>query len=261
MFDLRGKRALVCGSTQGIGRAAAELLAKQGAQVTLVARDESALHAVHALLDRSHNQSHDAIAADFRDPDSLRTKVQRWVDSHGAVHILVNNTGGPSSGPILNARPDEFLSAMTMHVLCNHSLVQTVVPAMRTAGFGRIINVISTSVREPIPGLGVSNTTRWAVAAWAKTMSRELAPFGITVNNVLPGYTATSRLRELFKARAEREGKPLEEIERSMEANVPMGRFARPEEIAAAIAFLASSEASYITGINLPVDGGRLNSM
>ncbi|MFN0138341.1 MAG: SDR family oxidoreductase [Phycisphaerae bacterium] len=261
MFDLRGKRALVCGSTQGIGRATAELLAKQGAQLTLVARDESALHAVHSLLDRSNNQSHDAIAADFRDPDALRTKVQRWIDSHGAVHILVNNTGGPSSGPILNARPDEFLSAMTMHVLCNHALVQTIVPSMRQAGFGRIINIISTSVREPIPGLGVSNTTRWAVAAWAKTMARELAPFGITVNNVLPGFTSTSRLRELFKARAEREGKPLEEVERATEATVPMGRFARPEEIAAAVAFLASSEASYVTGINLPVDGGRLSSM
>lgn len=261
MFDLRGKRAMVCGSTQGIGRSSAEILARQGAQVTLIARDEAALHSVHAQLDRSHNQSHDAIAADFRDPDALRGKVQRWVDTHGSVHILVNNTGGPSSGPILNARQDEFMNAFTMHVLCNHAMVQTIVPGMKQARFGRIINIISTSVREPIPGLGVSNTTRWAVAAWAKTMSRELAPFGITVNNILPGFTATSRLRELFKSRAEREGKPLEEIERAAEAGVPIGRFARPEEIAAAVAFLASSEASYVTGINLPVDGGRLSSM
>jgi 3-oxoacyl-[acyl-carrier protein] reductase len=178
----------------------------------------------------------------------------------GPVHILINNTGGPSSGPLVDAMPDEFLNAIRMHVVCNQLLVQAVLPGMKSAGFGRVINIISTSVREPIPGLGVSNTTRWAVAAWAKTLSRELAPFGITVNNVLPGYTDTARLRARFEWRAGREGRSSEDLAAEAQKAVPIGRFGRPEEIAAAIAFLASPEASYVNGINLPVDGGRLGS-
>lgn len=261
MIDLGGKRALVCGGTQGIGRACAVLFARQGAGVTLIARSETALRETAASLDRSRGQEHDYIAADFADPAGLRERVAAWAGSHGPAHILVNNTGGPPGGAILDATPEQFTRAYAMHVLCNHALVQTLVPGMIAAKYGRIVNIISTSVREPIPGLGVSNTTRWAVAAWAKTLSRELAPHGVTINNVLPGFTATTRLKELFAARAQREGKSASEIERATEQGVPMGRFARPEEIAAAVAFLVSPEASYITGVNLPVDGGRLNSM
>lgn len=259
MFTLENKRAVVCGSSQGIGRAAALTLAAQGAAVTLVARDEAALSDVLASL--TPGPRHEIVVGDFSNPAELQLRVAAHLESTGPAHILVNNTGGPASGPILDARPNDFLAAMQMHLVCNQLLVQTVVPGMKQAGFGRIINIISTSVREPIPGLGVSNTTRWAVAAWAKTLSRELGPFAITVNNVLPGYTDTARLRALFTARAKRESRTPEQVAEETMKAVPAGRFGRPEEIAAAIAFLASPEAAYVNGINLPVDGGRLSSM
>jgi 3-oxoacyl-[acyl-carrier protein] reductase len=261
MIDLSNLRALVCGSSQGIGRACAERLARQGASVTLLARDAEALTQVHAGLARSAGQTHHALVADFTQPQAVRDVVAADIASHGGYDVLVNNTGGPASGPLLDAEPDAFRKALEMHVICNHLLVQTVVPKMREKNFGRIVQIISTSVKEPIPGLGVSNTTRWAVAAWAKTLSRELAPYGITINNVLPGYTATARLKSLFEARSQREQTSVDRIEAEVLRGVPMGRFAEADEIAAAVAFLASKEASYITGINLPVDGGRLSSM
>ncbi len=261
MIELTGKRAVVCGSTQGIGRAVAELLARLGAAVTLVARDEAALREVLRGLDSRRTgagQSHHFVTTDFRDPAALHDAVARHVANAGPQDILVNNTGGPPPGPIVDARPEEFLEALTMHLLCNQVLVQTLLPGMRERGYGRIINIVSTSVREPIPGLGISNTTRAAVAAWAKTLAGELAPLGITVNNVLPGYTETTRLRALIQARAQRQNTSEEAVERTMKAQTPMGRFARPEEIAAAVAFLASPAAAYITGVSLPVDGGRI---
>lgn len=259
MINLQGRRAIVCGSTQGIGRAAAALLAQQGAAVTLVARDEAALVDVQKTL--AAGAAHDRIVADFSRPAELQAAVAKHLAAIGPAHVLVNNTGGPAGGPILDAKPDDFILAMQMHLVCNQLLVQTVVPGMKQAGYGRIINIISTSVREPIPGLGVSNTTRWAVAAWAKTLSRELGPFGITVNNVLPGYTDTARLRALFETRAKREGRTPEQVTEETMKAVPAGRFGKAEEIAAAVAFLASAEAAYVNGINLPVDGGRLGSM
>ena len=261
MFDLIGKQALVCGSSQGIGRAAALALARQGAAVTLVARDEAALKIVRDELDVSRGQRHTLVVADFRDPPAVQARVAAHVNEIGPAHILVNNTGGPSSGPLIDAKPEDFVTAIQMHVACNHLLVQALVPGMKAAEYGRIINIISTSVREPIPGLGVSNTTRWAVAAWAKTLSRELAPFGITVNNVLPGFTDTARLRSLFESRAKRENRPADEIAMEALKAIPAGRFANPAEIAAGVAFLASPAASYVNGINLPIDGGRLSSM
>ena len=261
MIDLSGKSAIVCGSTQGIGRACAEVLARLGAAITLVARNETTLREVVATLDTAAaGRSHDIVCADFADPASVRQKVSAHINSHGAIDILVNNTGGPSSGPIHEAEPEAFVHALTMHLLCNQTLAQVVVPGMKESGYGRIINIISTSVREPIPGLGVSNTTRAAVAAWAKTLSRELAPFGITVNNVLPGFTGTARLRSLFESNAKRSGRSPDEISEEAVRKIPAGRFAQPEEIANAVAFLASPAASYINGINLPVDGGRLAS-
>ncbi len=261
MFELTEKRALVCGGSRGIGRACAETLAAQGADVTLVARDAALLEAVCAALPARAAQRHQFVAADFGDHAALRRSMESHVAKSGPYHILVNNTGGPHGGPLLDTAAEEFTRAYEMHVLCNHALVQTLVPGMKALGYGRIINIISTSVREPIPGLGVSNTTRWAVAAWAKTLSRELAPLGITINNVLPGYTDTDRLRELFESRGRRDGRSAEQVADETRRAIPMGRFARPAEIAAAVAFLASAEASYVTGINLPVDGGRLSSM
>lgn len=261
MVELTGKSAIVCGSTQGIGLASAEALAARGASVTLMARDEASLKKIVAELRTPADQRHGYLVADFAEPQDVRTTAARHVKSTGPVHILVNNTGGPPGGPIFEAEPEAFEQAFAMHVICNQLLVQALVPGMKQAGYGRIINIISTSVREPIPGLGVSNTTRAAVAAWAKTLSRELAKFGITVNNVLPGYTLTGRLRTLMEARAKRERVQTIEIEQQFINQVPMGRFASAHEVAAAVAFLASPDASYITGVSLPVDGGRIAAL
>ncbi len=261
MIDLSAKRAFVCGSTQGIGRACAELLAQLGAGVTLAARNAEQLESVRRGLAKSGGQHHTCLAVDFRDTQALRSRAAAHVAEHGPHEILVNNTGGPAPGPILDARPEQFLEAVTMHVLGNQVLVQTLVPGMKQRGYGRIINIVSTSVREPIPGLGVSNTTRAAVAGWAKTLARELAPHGITVNNVLPGFTDTARLRDLIQRRAAAQGVDPAAVEQEMKTTTPAGRFASPAEIAAAVAFLASPAASYITGVSLPVDGGRIGAI
>lgn len=258
MFTLEGKRALVCGSTQGIGRACAIEFARLGAEVTLVARHLEALEKVRAELPVNHQQSHDFIHVDFNDWQAVQKAANDYVKAEGPVHILLNNTGGPPAGPAFEAQPDEYIKAITQHVVCNHVLTQAVAPGMRDAKYGRIINIISTSVLMPIKGLGVSNTTRAAVANWARTIASELGPFGITVNNVLPGYTHTTRLDSLIKGRATRGGVSVEEVQRDMMATIPARRFGTPEEIAAVAAFLASPAASYVNGTSIPVDGGRL---
>ena len=255
--QLTGKRALVGGGSQGIGRACAAELARLGACVTVMARDEKALAEVVANLDSSAGQDHDFLTVDFSAPAALRERVTRHIQDRGPIHILVNNTGGPPHGALIDATPEQFLKAISDHVVCNQLLVQVVLPGMKAAGYGRIVNIISTSVVAPIKGLGVSNTTRGAVAQWARTLAGELAPLGITVNNVLPGYTATARLRTLFDAKAAKAGKTANEIERQTVEAIPMGRLADPSEIGAVVAFLASPAASYVTGVNLPVDGGR----
>jgi 3-oxoacyl-[acyl-carrier protein] reductase len=255
--DLEGKRALVCGSTQGMGRACAREFARRRAAVTLAARNAAALAQVVRELETPAGQTHRFICQDFNDPAALQRKVAAHIDKHGLFHILLNNTGGPPGGPITEADAEEFRAAFAMHVTCNHLLVQTLMDGMKQAGYGRIINIISTSVRTPIPLLGVSNTIRGAVASWAKTMANELGPFGITVNNILPGYIDTGRLHAVIRARAGRMGKSEEQIRAALLAEVPAGRFGRPEEVAAVAAFLASPAASYVNGANLPVDGGR----
>ncbi|SHH85961.1 3-oxoacyl-[acyl-carrier protein] reductase [Chryseolinea serpens] len=259
-LDLKGKRAMVCGSTQGIGKAAAVELALLGASITLVARNEEALKEVAAQLQTGAGQQHDYIVADFSFPDDLKKKAEAY-GAKNTVHILVNNTGGPPAGDALQAEPDDFVKAFSSHLLCNHILVKIVVPGMKQASYGRIINVISTSVKIPIRGLGVSNTVRGAVANWSKTLSVELAPFGITVNNVLPGASMTSRLESIIRTRAEKTGKTYEAVKHEMAAEVPAGRISDPSEIANAIAFLATPAAGYINGINVPVDGGRTGSL
>lgn len=256
-LNLKNKNALVCGSTQGIGKATAILLAAEGANVTLLARNQEKLKSVLAELPNS-NQKHTYLVADFSKPEELKKVLET---SSLQFHILVNNTGGPAGGPIFNAEIGEFERAFTQHLKCNHILVQTVAPFMKTQCYGRVINVISTSVKQPLDGLGVSNTIRGAVASWSKTMANELGEFGITVNNVLPGATNTERLNEIIKNKAEKIGLPIEKVTEIMKNASPAKRFAKPEEIANAIVFLASEKASYINGINVPVDGGRTKSL
>ena len=255
---LEGKRALVCGSTQGIGRAAAVELASRGAAVTLFARDGETLGKVRALLPGG---PHAVLVADFQDNESVRSAVAGHLAEIGTVHVLVNNTGGPPAGPIAEAAPEAFLDAFRAHLVNNQILAQAVLPGMKTAGYGRIVNIVSTSVREPIAGLGVSNTVRAAVAAWAKTLSGEVARYGITVNNVLPGYTRTGRLDALIAGRAKAAGRLEADVQKEMLAQVPAGRFGEAWEIAAAIGFLASAAGGYITGVSLPVDGGRISAL
>ncbi len=260
-LGLSGRRAVVCGATKGIGRACAFELALQGAEVLALARDAAALAALCEELPVEPEHRHSYAVADFARPDDVGKAIDKAVAERGVAHILINNTGGPPGGPAIEASVDEYVAAFRTHLVCNQILAQALVPGMKEAGFGRIINIISTSVKEPIQGLGVSNTIRGAVASWAKTLARELGPFGITVNNVLPGFTDTERLRSLFEARAAKARRPVEEVAEEARKQVPTGRFARPEETAAAVAFLASPAAAYINGVNLPVDGGRLGCL
>jgi len=261
-LDLTGKNAIVCGSTQGIGRAIATELALLGATIILIARNEQKLIDVKSSLDISKGQEHHYIIADFSLPPQLKLVVEDYIDINNvAINILVNNTGGPAGGPIENAKTDEFIHAFSNHLICNHILVQAVKDGMKKSGYGRIINIISTSVKQPLNGLGVSNTVRGAVANWSKTLANELGEFGITVNNVLPGATDTVRLKSIIENKALKTGENADKIKQEMANQVPLKRIAQPEEVANAVAFLASPAASYINGINIPVDGGRTKSL
>lgn len=260
-LNLTGKTALVCGSTQGIGKAAAVELALLGANVTLIARNEEKLREVVETLDISSGQLHRYVVADFSDHQNVKVAIENYLRLVPDVHILVNNTGGPSGGPIIDADTEQFIKTFEMHVVNNQFLAQSVVPCMKRAGFGRIVNIISTSVKQPIVGLGVSNTIRGAVASWAKTLSLELGQYGITVNNVLPGFTKTARLDSLIESRSKSQGKSIEEMEEQMKATIPIKRFSEPEEVAAAVAFLCSPAAGSISGVSLAVDGGKTESL
>ncbi|HFA50957.1 MAG TPA: SDR family oxidoreductase [Bacteroidetes bacterium] len=259
-LNLKGKNAFVGGSSKGIGKASAIELSRLGASVTLVGRNPASLSEALSELQHSADQDHDYLIADFSDVKDLHKKV-RGLAAQKKIHILVNNTGGPPGGPITEARPVEFIQALNNHLICNHLLAQTFLPGMKEAGYGRIINIISTSVKQPIDGLGVSNATRGAVGNWAKTLANEVGPFGITVNNVLPGFTKTGRLEEIAGERAKKAGTSTEGIFEFWKKVTPLRRIADPSEIANAVAFLASPAASYISGINLPVDGGRTKSL
>jgi 3-oxoacyl-[acyl-carrier protein] reductase len=246
--DLSGKSALVCGGSQGIGLAAARALAARGATVTVLARSEPpAEHGIRFLR------------ADLEQIEGLVPALETQLRAPPTFHVLVNNSGGPPPGPVVDATVDQFLTAFRQQLLASHLLVQWTLPAMKTAGFGRIINVISTSVREPIEGLGVSNTIRGAMASWSKTLSREVGKFGVTVNNVLPGATRTARLESIIKRKAATAATAPEVIEARLRAEIPLGRFAEPNELGEVIAFLASPAAGYISGASIPVDGGRLH--
>jgi 3-oxoacyl-[acyl-carrier protein] reductase len=259
-LSLLGKTAVVCGSTQGIGLAAAIELSKLGASCVLVARNEASLQQAVKALDRGQGQSHSYLVADFDKPASVQQAIEAFV-SKNAVHILVNNSGGPASGPITEANEVDFTNTFNRHLVCNHILTKAVIPSMKHAVYGRIINVISTSVKVPLPNLGVSNTIRGAVASWAKTMANELGQFNITVNNVLPGATKTQRLESIIGTNAGKKNITVEDVEKEMIKEIPMRRFADPAELANVIAFLASPAASYINGVSIPVDGGRTGAI
>ncbi|KXK40919.1 MAG: SDR family oxidoreductase [Saprospiraceae bacterium] len=254
-FDLKGKNALVIGGSKGLGKASAVALSQLGANVILLSRNSDLLLDAVNDLTINDGQHHSFIVADVTDVNGLQRKVKSLVQNR-PIHILINNTGGPAPGAILSADGDEFKQAFNQHLIVNHTIAGLVVPGMKKYGYGRIINMISVSAKTPITGLGVSNTVRAAVAAWSKTLSNELAPFGITVNNILPGFTHTDSLKEFISNRASKTAKSIEEIENELKSNIPMARFGKTEEIAAAVAFLASPAASYITGVNLQVDGG-----
>ena len=253
-LSLSGRRAIVCGSTSGIGRACAQLLAERGASVVLAARDEEKLISTVNSLD---GDDHSYICADFNEPDNLRLKTIDHINKTGVIHILMNNSGGPPGGPLIEANTDEFEIAFKRHVISSHILTQTVVPGMKEEGYGRIINIVSTSVNQVIPGLGVSNTIRGAVAQWVKTLAIELGPYGITANNVLPGYIETDRLRNLLEKSAKDKNVTYDQMVTETEKKTALGRIGLPTEVASAGAFIASEAGGYISGTNFSVDGGR----
>lgn len=256
-LNLTNKNALVCGSSQGLGLASAIEISLLGASITLMARDEEKLKIALTKLDASKGQKHDYIVADFSNHQHVQSAIHAYLESGKTIHILVNNTGGPAGGKAIDAKIESFLEAFNNHLVCNQILTQALVKGMKESGFGRIINVISTSVKQPIAGLGVSNTIRAAVANWSKTLSVELGGFGITVNNVLPGFTQTVRADYVIDKKSKDTGKSPEQVMHELVSEIPAGRIGQPEEFGAAVAFLCSPAAAYINGINLPVDGGR----
>ncbi len=259
-LSLLNKNALICGSSQGIGFASAKELALLGANCILLARNEIGLKDAVSKLDTTLSQQHNYLVANFDEPEMVKNVIENYVKTN-TIHILVNNSGGPNAGLISIAKEEEFINTFNRHLICNHILTKAVVEGMKNAGYGRIINIISTSVKIPLPNLGVSNTIRGAVASWSKTMANELGQFNITVNNVLPGATATQRLKSIIEVNATKKDKAITDIEKAMQHEIPMQRFAEPNEIGNVVAFLASPAASYITGVSIPVDGGRTGTI
>lgn len=260
IVDLSGRTAVVCGSTQGIGKAIAVQMAKSGARIILVARNEVKLQDTLNELNQINSAAHQTVTADFNDSESVE-KAASYIAEKFDIDILINNTGGPPGGSITEAGTDAFLTAFRQHLMANHILVRHFLPGMKMRRFGRIINIISTSVKIPLKGLGVSNTIRGAVANWSKTLANETAAFGITVNNILPGATETERLKNIIQGKSTQHHVALDEVEKEMLSEIPAGRFARPEEPAFAAVFLASDQAAYITGTNVVVDGGRTGNL
>ena len=259
-LSLEGKNAIICGSTQGIGLAIAHELALLGANCILMARNEDSLKEAIKELDTALRQEHAYLVADFNNPEGVKKVIEAHVKDH-AVHILINNSGGPPAGQIVDAKEEDFLKAFNQHLICNHILTKAVIPSMKKEGYGRVINIISTSVKIPLKNLGVSNTIRGAVASWAKTMANELGQYNITVNNLLPGNITTQRLSSLIETTAKKGNVLIQVVEQNMKEEIPLKRFGAPSEIAAVAAFLASPAGSYVSGVSIPVDGGKTGSI
>ena len=256
-FD--NKTALVCGCTQGIGLAIATMLAEAGCTIIGFARNEQSLQEVLSALPSENGQQHRSLIADFSDLQAVQQALETLGDTH--IDIIINNSGGPPPGTIEQSSVTAFHEAFNRLLMASHIIAQYCLPGMKKRNFGRIINIISTSVRQPLDGLGVSNTIRSATASWSKTLSNEVAPFGITVNSVLPGATKTGRLTGLIERKSKEQQKSTDDIAKAMADEVPMKRLGEPHEIASAAVFLASDHASYITGITLLVDGGRTKAL
>jgi 3-oxoacyl-[acyl-carrier protein] reductase len=255
-FD--NQTALVCGGSDGIGLATAQQLAAARCKVFLLARNKEKLE--KALSTLSHPElQHDYLVANFENIEEVDAVVSAFAKAN-SPQIIINNTGGPPPGWLHQTDLEALERGFTMHVKCSQVILQHCLPGMKKSKYGRVVNIISTSVKEPIPYLGVSNVVRGAMANWSKTMAMELGMHGITVNNVLPGFTATDRLDDIIKGKAARDNHSTEQAAQLLKSYVPLGRFAHPEEVAQAITFLTSKKAGYITGANLPVDGGRTKS-
>ncbi len=244
---LKGMRAVVCGASKGIGRATAEMMVACGADVIALSRSAPEIPGARS------------ISLDLEDAAAIDKAISGILVA-GPIHILVNNAAGPPGGPLLDNDVTDFEAPFKRHLHAAHQITRMVVPAMEEAGMGRIVNIISTSVREPIPNIGLSNTLRGAMASWAKSLSREL-PACITINNILPGFTDTDRLGSLAASIEEKTGRSQEDIHNTWMSQVPIGRLIEPAETASAITFLCLPQSGGIRGVSLAVDGGRMRSI
>ena len=250
---LAGRTALVCGASKGIGRASAMMLARAGARVIACARSAEVLD---QLIRELNGSGHEALVLDLEDVEAVREVVLGL----GVVDIVINNAGGPPGGPLLGNNLDEFEGPFARHLHAAHTIAQILAPRMAAAGYGRFVNIISTSVREPIDNIGLSNTLRGAMASWSKSLSRELDPC-VTINNIMPGFTDTDRLGSLAGSISERTGKTIEEVRENWMNSVPIQRLVDPVETAAAVTFLCLPSSGAIRGVSLAVDGGRMRSI
>jgi 3-oxoacyl-[acyl-carrier protein] reductase len=260
-LGLRGKVAIVAAASKGLGRAVAHELALEGAKLVICARGATALSAARDAIARASKGDVRAVVADLSTTDGIERVAREALDAHGRVDVLVNNAGGPPAGPFEQHPWQEWEKAVNLTLRSTIEMTRLVLPGMRERRWGRVINITSIAVKQPVDGLILSNSIRAAVTGWARTLATEVAADGVTVNNVLPGYTRTDRVEQLNASRASSEGVSVEEIERRTEAQIPMRRLGEPREFGAMVAFLASDRASYVTAQSIPVDGGWIRSL
>lgn len=257
---LAGRHAIVCGASAGIGRSTALALASAGAELTLISRSADKLATLSNECIEAGAPAAHVIPIDLEDARSIDGLIPRHIGEFGPIHILVNNAAGPPSGSLLDATEDDFLKPLRRHLFASQRMVRHCLPSMEASGYGRIVNIISTSVREPIANLGVSNTIRGAMAGWSKTLATELPP-SVSINNILPGFTNTGRLESLANQISEARGTTPDDVRATWLAGVPAERLIDPSETAAAIAFLCTEAGGAIRGVSLAVDGGRMRSI